>query len=177
MTTTKGSGRPQTIPALRLLTGTHRVDRHGDSKVVEAARFRSPSDKDLPPISETPPDWLHDDAKGYWTRLHGALVEFGFADNLDTALVAELCSLCADLERSHRILNKMIENDSEFNALVINSPTGPKANPIRREMRSLRRELMQVSALLGLTPMIRQRLMMIDNGEVDDPQVVKFFGS
>lgn len=172
----RGGGRPKAIPALRVLTGTHRVDRHGDPGAVEVAKFQAPSGQKMVPISQTPPDWLDDDAKRHWTRLHGALVEYGFIEALDTLMVAELCAVAADLERSHRILNRMIEQDGEFNALLISGESGPRSNPIRREMRLLRRDLMQLSLALGLTPLIRQRLMLMDDGVLDDPQHRKFFG-
>ena len=176
MAGTKNSGRPKTIPALRVLTGTHRVDRHGKEKDVEVIKFQAPTGENMAPISETPPDWLDPDAQRHWMRLHGALVEYGFVDRLDTTLVGELCALSADLERSHRILNRMVRDDPDHNALLVSSATGPRLNPIRKEMRNLRREVMQISVVLGLTPLIRQRLMMMDDGALDDPQTKKFFG-
>lgn len=132
------------------LQGTYRADRHG--KPAKSGEVSPISPLAKPPVC---PSWLSKEAKAVWRQTVPSLFQQGRVCVLDTAILAAYCVAVAHLQDAERELGEL---KAKGEVVMTTARGGLKAHPLVAMAATGRRQVLQLSKDLGLTPASRARL-------------------
>lgn len=132
----KKMGRPRKPTSLKIATGTHRADRHGDPDAEPKGIALT--------VDSKPPEKLNQFEMRFWKQTLAILVPKGLATDLDAMALVEYCR---DLRLSHRI-REAINSDG----LLIDGVMGVRSHPLLTALNQTRTRIMNFESKFGMTP-------------------------
>ena len=147
-------GRKKTPTALRLITGN-------------PSGRPMPKDEPQPP-EEMPkiPTHLCKDAKKEWNRIAPVLHNMGVLTQIVKTILAAYCSSYAMWEKAWRALNKMEQEESHADGLMIETTNGNLIqNPLVGTANKAAKDMISYASELGMTPAARTKIKALPKSE------------
>lgn len=134
-------GRKPTPPSLKLLAGN-------------PGKRPMPDTPDSPLLSDIdePPDWLHDDAKGFYREVVKLLTGMRVATEADKLGIVALSQALAEVKIAHKEMNK-------YGRVIKSKGGGAERNPYAIHSAQFLGFVRQFITEYGMTPCSRARLI------------------